>query len=95
MWTFRLSTFTLFVVVLFVETTSTSASLNEEEKAAEEFLSNYDISISLLNNEQTKASWNYETNITDVNKNASLQLGAKYSDFNEEAFQVTILPTTF
>ena len=85
--------FSLFVVVLCIEASATSTSLNEEERAADEFLSNYDISITLLKNEQTKAIWNYETNITEVNKNLTLEVGAKYSLFDEEAFQVTISST--
>ena len=92
MWIFRVSTFSLFLIVIFIEaSTGTSTTLNEEERAAEEFLSNYDILIKVLKNEQTKAVWNYETNITEENKNFTLEVGAKYALFDEEAFQVIVL----
>ncbi len=82
MWKFRVLAFLLFIVDV--------QSLNEEEKAAEEFLSNYDILITVLKNEQTKALWNYETNLTEINKNLTLEVGAKYSLFDKEAFQVLL-----
>ena len=50
--------------------------LNEEEKAADEFLSNYDREVGILMNLMTIASWNYETNITDPNEEASLEASA-------------------
>ena len=91
MWIFRVSTFSLFLIVIFIEaSTGTSTTLNEEERAAEEFLSNYDILIKVLKNEQTKAVWNYETNITEENKNLTLEVGSKYALFDEEAFQVIV-----
>ena len=52
-------------------------SLNEEELAADEFLSNYDREVGILMNLMTVASWNYETNITDFNEEASLEASTK------------------
>jgi hypothetical protein len=52
-------------------------SLNEEELAAEEFLTSYDKEVGILMNLMTIASWNYETNITDPNEEASLEASAK------------------
>ena len=51
--------------------------LNEVELAAEAFLQEYDKSLSTLLNEQTKAQWNYETNLTDYNNQINLNASSK------------------
>jgi hypothetical protein len=73
MWNSRTLTFSLFVAILFVA----SATLNEEELAADKFLTEYNDRVGVLLNEVTKSQWNYETNITEANKNISLEIGSK------------------
>ena len=51
--------------------------LNEVELAAEAFLQEYDKSLSTLLNEQTKAQWNYDTNLTDYNNQINLNASSK------------------
>ena len=51
--------------------------LNKEELAAEAFLQEYDKSLGTLLNEQTKAQWNYETNLTDYNNQINLNASLK------------------
>ena len=51
--------------------------LNEVELAVDEFLQEYDLSLGTLLNEQTKAQWNYETNLTDHNNQVYLNASSK------------------
>ena len=53
--------------------------LNKEELAAEAFLQEYDKSLGTLWNEQTKAQWNYQTNLTDHNNEVYLNASSKVS----------------
>ncbi len=73
MWKSRTLTSSLFFAIIFVA----SAALNDEELAADKFLTEYNDKVGVLLNEVTKSQWNYETNITEVNKNISLEIGSK------------------
>ena len=53
--------------------------LNKEKLAAEAFLQEYDKSLGTLWNEQTKAQWNYQTNLTDHNNEVYLNASSKVS----------------
>ena len=74
MWKSRTLTFSLFVAAFSV---ASAATLNEEELAADKFLSEYNDRVGLLLNEVTRSQWNYETNITEENKNISLEVGSR------------------
>ena len=54
---------------------------NTNETLAIEFLDQYNEKLGKLLNEYTKASWNYETNITDENDKLSQEAGFKVSTF--------------
>lgn len=75
----RRSIFPSFFFVVFSFAVSSSASLNDEEVLAKEFLANYDKSVAVLMNELTIASWNYETDINDLNAELSLNASLKVS----------------
>merc|ERR1711936_215646 len=64
-----------------------AAQGNNNEEGAKQFLAEYDAAYGALLNEATKASWNYDTNITDENSQLSQEAWLKVSKFNAEAFQ--------
>jgi hypothetical protein len=75
----RRSIFPSFFFVVLSFAVSSSASLNDEEVLAKDFLANYDKSVAVLMNELTIASWNYETDINDLNAELSLNASLKVS----------------
>jgi len=64
----------------------TSPEKNTDEEEAKKFLKEYNAAFGILLNEATKASWNYETNITEENSQISQEAWLKVSQFNAEAF---------
>ena len=59
---------------------------NTNEEDAIKFLANYDGQYGILLNLATKASWSYETNITDSNADAAGEAWALLDRYNAEAF---------
>ena len=59
---------------------------NTNEEEAKEFLASYDVQYGILLNLATKASWNYETNITDDNADKAGDAWAELDKYNAEAF---------
>ena len=77
----------LSIVATTILVSFTAAQENNNEEEAKEFLAEYDAAYGALLNEATKASWNYDTNITDENSQRSQEAWLKVSKFNAEAFQ--------
>ena len=82
----RLLLLPVFLVISFLAILA-AAQNNDNEEEAKEFLAQYDEAYGLLRSEATKASWNYDTNITDENSQLSQEAWLKVSKFNAEAFK--------
>jgi len=80
---------TSWVLLICVSTPAwaVSSEWNDNEEEARQFLAEYDTAYGVLLNEATKASWKYETNITDENSQVNQEAWLKVSTFNAEAFE--------
>ena len=76
----------LTLIVLNVLFLQASYGQNTNEEDAIKFLAEYDVQYGILLNLATKASWNYETNITDSNADTAGKAWAEVDKYNAEAF---------
>ena len=65
------------ILFILIETRLAVGDKNTNETEAIEFLAKYNEEYGKLLNEYTVASWNYETNITDVNEATSQEAAIK------------------
>ena len=89
----KLIFFAFFIIALtaaFPQKTDEDNNLISDESKAIEFLKEYNEKLGKLSNAYSIASWNYNTNLTDANKQKEGEISKTYSNFDSESLQKSL-----